>query len=49
MTLKERIESDIRSAMLSKNKQELIPLRGIKSVILIAETEKVRMENYRLN
>lgn len=40
MTLKEQIESDIRSAMLSKNKQELIPLRGIKSVILIAETEK---------
>jgi len=40
MTLKEQIESDIRSAMLSKNKQELIALRGIKSLILIAETEK---------
>lgn len=40
MSLKKRIDSDIRQAMLTKNKGELDALRSIKSMILLAETEK---------
>ncbi len=40
MSLKAQIESDIKKAMFSKNKQELLALRAIKSAILIAETER---------
>lgn len=40
MSLKERIDADIKSAMRSKNKEELTALRSIKSKILLAETEK---------
>jgi len=40
MSLKETIDSDIKQAMLAKKKEELITLRGIKSMILLAETEK---------
>lgn len=40
MSLKERIEGDIKAAMLSKDKDALRALRGIKSLILLAETEK---------
>ena len=40
MSLKERIDTDIKKAMLAKNKDELIALRSIKSAILMAETEK---------
>lgn len=40
MSLKQRIDSDIKQAMLSKNKGELDALRSIKSMILLAETEK---------
>jgi hypothetical protein len=40
MTLKDRIEADIKKAMLAKEKDELRALRGIKSLILLAETEK---------
>jgi len=40
MSLKEQIESDIKKAMLNKNKGELLALRAIKSSILLAETEK---------
>ena len=40
MNLKEQIDSDIKKAMLSKQKDELRALRAIKSLILIAETEK---------
>lgn len=40
MSLKERIDSDIKKAMLAKNREELDALRGIKSLILLAETEK---------
>lgn len=42
MSLKERIDADIKKAMLSKNKGELDALRSIKSLILLAETEKGR-------
>ncbi|HLT72350.1 MAG TPA: GatB/YqeY domain-containing protein [Cyclobacteriaceae bacterium] len=42
MSLKQRIDSDIKQAMLSKNKAELDALRSIKSMILLAETEKGR-------
>jgi uncharacterized protein len=40
MSLKTQIDNDIKSAMLAKNKEELEALRGIKSLILLAETEK---------
>jgi uncharacterized protein len=40
MGLKAQIDSDIKKAMLAKNKEELEALRGIKSLILLAETEK---------
>ncbi|MDB5273384.1 MAG: GatB/YqeY protein [Chitinophagaceae bacterium] len=40
MALKEQIEGDIKKAMLAKNQGELMALRSIKSLILLAETEK---------
>lgn len=40
MSLKQQIDNDIKSAMLAKNKEELIALRSVKSLILLAETEK---------
>lgn len=40
MSLKQTIDTDIKKAMLAKNKEELEALRGIKAQILLAETEK---------
>jgi len=40
MSLKLQIDTDIKKAMLAKNKEELEALRAIKSLILLAETEK---------
>ena len=40
MSLKQQIDSDIKKAMLAKNKEELEALRSIKSMILLAETDK---------
>jgi uncharacterized protein YqeY len=40
MSLKQQIDTDIKNAMLAKNKAELEALRSIKSMILLAETEK---------
>lgn len=40
MSLKQRIDGDIKQAMLAKQKEELEALRSIKSQILLAETEK---------
>jgi uncharacterized protein len=40
MSLKQQIDGDIKKAMLAKNKEELDALRSIKSMILLAETEK---------
>lgn len=40
MSLKAQIDIDIKKAMLAKNKEELEALRSIKSMILLAETEK---------
>lgn len=40
MALKQLIDEDIKKAMLAKNKEELEALRAIKSLILLAETEK---------
>ncbi|MGB3183256.1 MAG: GatB/YqeY domain-containing protein [Cyclobacteriaceae bacterium] len=40
MSLKERIDTDIKQAMRDKNQDELRALRAIKSAILLAETEK---------
>ena len=45
MSLKETINSDIKQAMLAKKKDELTALRGIKSMILLAETEKGAGDN----
>lgn len=40
MSLREQIDADIKKAMLAQKKDELTALRGIKSMILLAETEK---------
>lgn len=40
MSLKDKINADIKSAMLAKEKEKLTALRAIKSMILLAETEK---------
>lgn len=40
MSLKEQIDADLKKAMLEKNKDDLRALRAIKSMILLAETEK---------
>ena len=40
MSLKTTIDGDIKKAMLARNKEELEALRSIKSMILLAETEK---------
>lgn len=40
MSLQERIEQDIKKAMLERNKDDLRALRAIKSMILLAQTEK---------
>jgi hypothetical protein len=40
MSLKATIDADIKSAMLAKKRDELTALRAIKSLILLAETEK---------
>jgi uncharacterized protein YqeY len=40
MALKQQIDTDIKKAMLAKNKEELEALRSIKSLILLAETER---------
>ena len=40
MSLKSQIEQDLKAAMRSQNKDEIRALRGIKSMILLAETEK---------
>lgn len=40
MALKAKIEGEIKSAMLAKDKDRLRALRSIKSLIMLAETEK---------
>ena len=40
MSLRARIDADIREATLARRKEELDALRSIKSQILLAETEK---------
>jgi uncharacterized protein len=40
MSLRLQIDNDIKKAMLAKNKEELEALRSVKSMILLAETEK---------
>ncbi len=40
MSLKEQIDAAIKAAMLARSKDELDALRSIKSMILLAETEK---------
>lgn len=45
MSLKQQIDADIKKAMLAKDQDSLRALRGIKSQILIAETEKGGKDN----
>jgi len=45
MSLKQQIDTDIKNAMKAKNKEELQTLRSIKSMILLAESEKGAVEN----
>ena len=40
MSLKQRIESEIKSAMLARDKVRLTALRAIKSLILLEETKE---------
>jgi len=40
MSLKQQIDNDIKAAKLAKNKEELTALRSVKSLILLAETDK---------
>ncbi|MEM6843171.1 MAG: GatB/YqeY domain-containing protein [Bacteroidota bacterium] len=40
MSLKQQIEADLKEAMRAKDQDTLRALRGIKSMILLAETEK---------
>lgn len=40
MSLKQQIDNDIKKAMLAKSREALEALRSIKSMILLAETEK---------
>jgi len=40
MSLKSQIEDDLKEAIRSQSKDEIRALRGIKSMILLAETEK---------
>jgi uncharacterized protein len=40
MSLKLQIDNDIKQAMLAKDKEKLEALRSIKSMILLAETDK---------
>lgn len=40
MTLEEKINQDIKAAMLAKDKVRLEALRAVKSAILLAKTEK---------
>lgn len=40
MSLKDQINADIKKSMLAKEKEKLTALRSIKSMILLAETEK---------
>jgi len=47
MSLKKRIEEDLKKAMLAKEKTKTITLRAIKSMILLAETEKGRTGNLK--
>ncbi|MDP4265991.1 MAG: GatB/YqeY domain-containing protein [Bacteroidota bacterium] len=44
MSLEEKINTDIKSAMLAKEKEKLEALRAIKSAILLAKTEKQGLE-----
>ena len=40
MSLKTTIEADIKKAMIARNAEDLRALRAIKSMIMLAETEK---------
>jgi uncharacterized protein YqeY len=43
MSLKTQIDGDIKQAMLAKEKEKLEALRAVKSMILLAETDKANL------
>jgi len=43
MSLKTTIDNDIKQAMLAKEKEKLEALRAVKSMILLAETDKANL------
>lgn len=45
MSLEEKINNDIKAAMMAKEKVRLEALRAVKSAILLAKTEKGHAEN----
>ena len=45
MSLEDKINADIKSAMLSREKEKLEALRGIKAAILLLKTEKSASED----
>jgi uncharacterized protein YqeY len=44
MTLEEKINADIKQAMLAREKEKLEALRAVKSAVLLAKTEKTGAE-----
>lgn len=44
MSLEERINAEIKAAMLAKEKEKLEALRAVKSAVLLAKTEKAGSE-----
>ena len=44
MSLKATIDNDIKNAMLAREKEKLEALRAIKSMILLAETDKANTQ-----
>ena len=44
MSLKATIDNDIKQAMLAREKEKLEALRAIKSMILLAETDKANIQ-----
>ena len=44
MSLEEKINADIKVAMLAKEKEKLEALRAVKSAVLLAKSEKIGVE-----
>ena len=49
MTIEERINADIKTAMLAKDAKKLEALRAIKSVVLLLKTSPEGLTEYTTN